>query len=333
MPGERGSDVFSYFWEEQKRQKEKLEVFLEEWDEIVKNYGLPPVFQRWEDYGLKLLSHYGEPYGLRFETMEGYGSGYVYKDYGRYRDYVVFYSGIEDADRICDSLFKILGEEEKGQLSYLDSIGICWENALYPKAMIEGGVQKRPPAQIYGVEDLTDAAALKKSVREAYVDYMFNYEAWNLTPEQEAAYGPAYVSRGREARVEDSGSPWSSDYKIKQTENEFGLYIPIYEKDTYQSGMSIPNSSYVIYDSRREIYITVGNAYQLLKAGGTQVVVKEDGRGFAASTEEGSRTFGDEPELKLSGVLELLKEPDAVIELPPDIQDVAPWLFENALEE
>lgn len=50
MPGDRGSDVFSYFWEEQKRQKEELEVFQEEWDEILKNYGFPPAFQRWEDY-------------------------------------------------------------------------------------------------------------------------------------------------------------------------------------------------------------------------------------------------------------------------------------------
>lgn len=264
-----------------------------------------------ENYGLKLLQYYGEPYGIEFGSMEGY---------------VLYYSDIEDVDRVCDSLFKLLEEEGGGELSYLDSVGICWKHAQYPKDLVGGGIQSRPPAQFYPVEELNDKETLKQSVKEAYVDYMYNYEAWNLTPEQQAAYGPAYTAKGREDRVENGGNPWSSDSKVKGIEKEFDLYIPIYEKTFYKRGTDMPNAPQAASDRIwTEIYITVGNAYQLLKASKTAVSVKEDGSGFVAEKDGMSSSFGEEAEVELDVVKELMmEEPEEMMELPSWFWDVLP---------
>lgn len=285
-----------------------------------------------EDYGLKLLQYFGEQYGLEFGFVEGQRSDTNYENF--YSEYVLFYPDIENVDRVCDSFFKLLEEEGDGELSYLDSVGICWKNALYPESIVGGGAQNRPPVQIYTVAEFNDLEALKKSVKAAYVDYMYNYEAWNLTPEQQAAYGQAYVSKGRAARVEDGGNPWNSNSIIAEIEKEFDLYIPTYEKEIYVKGTDMPNAPYAMSDKIRQVmYITVGNAYQLLKAGGTAVNVKEDNSGFTATKDGLSSTFGDEPEQELSILKELLKEPESGIERWLNSQEIPPWMFEDLPEE
>lgn len=276
-----------------------------------------------EDYGLKLLRYYGEQYGIEFDVMEGYREHTKYNSYGSFREYIILYSHIENVDSICDNLFKLLGEVRNGELSYLDSVGICWEDALYPETMVGGGVQNRPPAQIYIVEELNDKEDLKKSVKAAHVDYMYHYEAWNLTPEQHAAFGSAYVSRGRAAREEESGNPWSSNSTIRSIEEEFDFYIPIFEKKIYDEETDIPNAhGYKDYSTGQENYITIGNAYQLLKASGTEVHVKEDGSGFIVEKDGVSSTFGKEPEQELDIVLGLLTEPEEDIVWSLVIQDM-----------
>lgn len=290
-----------------------------------------------DDYGLKLLQHYGELYGLEFDLVEGYGLGLKqcinetyglnpnplewneedteHNNFGRLREYVVFYSSLENADSFCDSLFKFLEEVGSEELSFLDNVGICWANALYPEVMFGGGIQKRPFRQIYIVEALNNKETLKNDIEASYVEYMYNYEAWNLTQEQLTSYGSAYVSEGREARMEEFGNPWCSDIRIQRIEEESDLFIPIYEKEFYEHGATLSSYPYT-KDSRtwNETYITIGNAYQLLKAAQTEVHRKEDGSGFTAVKEGKSITFGDKPELELSTVMEFLSEPEAAIE-------------------
>lgn len=119
----------------------------------------------------------------------------------------------------------------------------------------------------------------------------------------------------------------------KKMEQEFDLYIPIYEKEVTRRGVNLPGSQYYMYGAQHEIYITVGNAYQFLKAGQAKVSVKEDASGFRVYKDGAYSTFGDEPELKLELVKSLMEEPDIVIELPSDILDYTPWLLEDNHEE
>lgn len=260
-----------------------------------------------ENYGIQILQYYGTPYGLEFSTSNDY-NGYP-GDYNNHIcSYVLLYSGIDDVGHVCDGLFKILDKAGDGELSFLRSVGICWKSAKYPKCMTGGGVQDRPPAQVYKVEELKDKETLTHSVENAWADYMYNYEAWNLTPQQHEAYGTDYAARQRAIRLENSGSPWSSDRSIQTIEEKFNLCIPIYVKviNPYRSN---PNSN-----GWDEIDITIGNAYQLLKASGTAVSVEGDGSGFTAVKEGKSYVFGDETELNLKKVKELMEKHELVIQ-------------------
>lgn len=266
-----------------------------------------------ENYGLQLLQYYGKSYGLQFGCLEG-DTPVPYMDYGKPDVYVVYYSDVEDVDHVCDSLSKLFRDNRNKDLSFMNTLGICWKQAQHPELMLRWEAKKRPQSQIYQMAELGEEDAVKRSVIKGWVDYMYHYEAWNLTPEQEADYGPDYITEGRSAREEDSGSEWSPDPDIRRIEQEFNLYIPTYEKEISCDEMGIPRP--LGRYSRMETYITAGNAYQLLKASGTQLNIDAGKGGFTAAGGGGIRDFDNNTDWDLDMVKEYMGGPASAFPLP-----------------
>lgn len=247
-----------------------------------------------EDYGEQLVEHYARQYGFEL-TCE-----YRETSYRGYRSekarYVIYYPDIENLGGFCRGLLEMLDKEEK--LAFLNQMAICPQGILYPDWVIEGGHSQLPEEQYYIVDEITDSWQLEQRLREAYIDYMYNYEAWNLTPEQRAAWDADYVARGR---IREAGQTVPDDLLF--LEEQYGIYIPFYSK-------SIDNyaeiGSYQTYSYKTATYTTVGNAYQLLKTAGADITIREDRSGFIVNVEGTPYAFGDEEEVSMRHVLDLI---------------------------
>lgn len=244
-----------------------------------------------ENYGMYLLQNLSDLYGLEWESGADDSDG----------TYTIYHSDIEDIDRMCDSLYRMLEEEGEGVLSFLKYVKISLKGALYPEPSIYGDIKEPSLSRMYEVKELPEKEVLSQTLKEDYVDYMYNYEAWNLNPNEMEDYRRDYVARGRAEREGQEGSLWSWDKDVREMEEAFDLYIPIHIRE---EGSSMDSSFFSSY--RKESFVTVGNAYQLLKASGNATLIRNR-QGFAVVKNGTAIIFGRKEMVSLELVKELME--------------------------
>lgn len=251
-----------------------------------------PSFQMIDDYGIQLLKRYGEAYDLKW--------GYVVSNaavWSKRNTCVVYYSEGEDLKRLCLQILKQLREHP--ELSFLKTVGILPEHIRYPEIMIKGGREYDfPKPQIYTVDQLTDWRRMKTDIGEGYIDYMYNYEAWNLSPEQQKAYGKDYAERGYEWERNRFSAAGQYNY-IEGIPSGFGydLYLPIH----LNTGVDVSSQEYI-----SSYWIFIGNAYQLLKAEGAALRINKDRSGFEVESGGKIYLYGGKTDLNLNEILKLI---------------------------
>ncbi len=142
-------------------------------------------YQVSEDYSPLLLKYYASQYGLACgQTISGYS--WAEKQSG-----VLYYPDIDQLPDFCETVTSMFQEHE--ELAYLTPVGFCGENLLFPDVLLQGGVYgfSFPESQFYEPWTM-NAADLEAQIREAFISYMFLYEAWNLTPAQYEQWGNTY---------------------------------------------------------------------------------------------------------------------------------------------
>ena len=142
-------------------------------------------YQVSEDYSPLLLKYYASQYGLACgQTVSGYS--WAEKQSG-----VLYYPDIDQLPDFCETVTSMFQEHE--ELAYLTPVGFCGENLLFPDVLLQGGVYgfSFPESQFYEPWTM-NAADLEAQIREAFISYMFLYEAWNLTPAQYEQWGNTY---------------------------------------------------------------------------------------------------------------------------------------------
>lgn len=246
---------------------------------------------RSEDYGLQLLEYYAEQYGMNWGRMEKGGYDWP-EDYGNEMS-VLYYSAPESLEEFCDTVMRMFQEQE--ELWDLSAIGIGKEDVLYPEIFVNGGMEdfslvKSPFYRPWEME----AQELKQSVWEAYVQYTFHFEAWKLTAEQYAEWGPAYEELCKklveEIEADESFEEYGSWYELYLGEEAIcDIYIPIYTgewEEPLEYGQSI---------TRRAKMFLIGDAYHYLLFQGADLTITDDGSGFAAELDGNICFFGEEP--------------------------------------
>lgn len=250
-----------------------------------------------DDYGEQLIQQYAEPYGLKVRAE-------VDSWYGRYGQevYIFYYEDGDDISRFCQSFYEMLMVQGDENLSFLNQVSFCAENICYPEIMLESGRGRLSEYLTFYINNLPQPEELESILRKTYVEYMYHYEPWNLTPAQEAEYGPEYIAEGRkkEAESEEEGSfgPWWALDDLRKTEQEAGLYLPVSKEANYSQLQSAGAYTY---------YITSGNAYQYLKARGLPVSKTQDGRGFIVQVGEDTHEFKEMTYMKLNDIYELAR--------------------------
>lgn len=180
----------------------------------------------------------------------------------------------------------------------MHSVGICPANIQHPEIMIKGGFGSDfPEPQIYTLDQLADQETMETDITKGYIDYMYNYEAWNLTPALQEKYGEDYAKRGFQWE-RDRPHRGELDY-IEQVPSGLGydLYIPIFPDTDLDADNLEFVTSYRIF---------IGNAYQLLKAKGAKLKIDEDRSGFVVESKGRVYIYGDKIELDLNEILGLI---------------------------
>ncbi len=142
-------------------------------------------YQVSEDYSPLLLKYYASQYGLTCgQTVSGYS-------WAEMQSGVLYYPDIDQIHDFCETVTSMFQEHE--ELAYLTPVGFCGENLLFPDVLLQGGVYgfSFPESQFYEPWTM-NAADLEAQIREAFISYMFLYEAWNLTPAQYEQWGNTY---------------------------------------------------------------------------------------------------------------------------------------------
>ena len=142
-------------------------------------------YQVSEDYSPLLLKYYASQYGLACgQTVSGYS--WAEKQSG-----VLYYPDIDQLPDFCETVTSMFQEHK--ELAYLTPVGFCGKNLLFPDVLLQGGVYgfSFPESQFYEPWTM-NAADLEAQIREAFISYMFLYEAWNLTPAQYEQWGNTY---------------------------------------------------------------------------------------------------------------------------------------------
>ena len=142
-------------------------------------------YQVSEDYSPLLLKYYASQYGLACgQTVSGYS-------WAEMQSGVLYYPDIDQLPDFCETVTSMFQEHE--ELAYLTPVGFCGENLLFPDVLLQGGVYgfSFPESQFYEPWTM-NAADLEAQIREAFISYMFLYEAWNLTPAQYEQWGNTY---------------------------------------------------------------------------------------------------------------------------------------------
>ncbi len=210
-----------------------------------------------------------------------YGLLYDIQTVANSRVYLLYYPDYEQIDAFCGTVAEMFREHE--ELAAVGRVSICADGIAFPEIMMDGGdmYSDLTEKQVYSVEELLDGEELAARVRESYMVYMFNYEAWNLTEEQYRELGPLYEKLCME--WEDREGIWSSLYIGE--EKICRVFIA-----TYTDGATERSDGHV--QRAESSWITVGNIWHLLCSSGADVQVLEDGSGFQVSRGEESRFFG-----------------------------------------
>lgn len=143
---------------------------------------------------------------------------------------------------------------------------------------------------VFELSDLPEQEELLEFLQNSWIQYMYFYEAWNLTPEQQKKYGPGYLEIARSQRpkeernADETFEPSEAAEDVRAIEAAYGLYLPL--------ETSLYNKSIINY------YMTIGNAYQYLKAKGVETEIYPDGSGF--SIYSGGRRFPLGDDLRIS---------------------------------
>ena len=142
-------------------------------------------YQVSEDYSPLLLKYYASQYGLACgQTVSGYS-------WAEMQSGVLYYPDIDQIHDFCETVTSMFQEHE--ELAQLTPVGFCGEKLLFPDVLLQGGVYgfSFPESQFYEPWTM-NAADLEAQIREAFISYMFLYEAWNLTPAQYEQWGNTY---------------------------------------------------------------------------------------------------------------------------------------------
>ena len=240
-----------------------------------------------ENYSQLLFEYYTAQYGL-----EGCSVSYEVGTYANPQtmEYsTLLYSDIGELDDFCGRVEKMFQEQE--ELQTISEVAVCTEDVLFPGILLQGGVSEFPFAdmQLYDLRTV-EAGELSEMLREAYMLYMFQYESWNITPEQYREWGAAYEKHS--AQWEDEDGEWHEVRDPDTGESVCKLFISTYDK---------PDGSYSIDNismPRFSRMITLGNAYYFLQDRGADLTVNEDGTGFTVTFYGNTTDFGSEPEVE-----------------------------------
>ncbi len=283
-------------------------------------------YQVSEDYSPLLLKYYASQYGLACgQTVSGYS--WAEKQSG-----VLYYPDIDQLPDFCETVTSMFQEHE--ELAYLTPVGFCGENLLFPDVLLQGGVYgfSFPESQFYEPWTM-NASDLEAQIREAFISYMFLYEAWNLTPAQYEQWGNTYEKlcenwtdykgtwynvTGRNEVEADNLHETSRTYLYYHTTRPDtvetdGLLepAPASSDDNTHYGKTgetlchvyLPVYSYVDSYTQFGNYslpgyarnMTIGSAWYYLTAQGADVTVNEDGSGFSVRFQGNVSQWGDKP--------------------------------------
>ncbi len=240
-----------------------------------------------EDYGQMLFEYYAAQYGLE-GCLVSYSGG-IYDDQEIIEYATLLYSDMEEIDAFCESAVKMFREQE--ELRVIDEVAVCTESVLFPQILLYGSV----PGFSFGEEQTYDlrtveAKELSRELKDAYMCYMFQFEAWNITKEQYREWGEAYEKRSGE--WENENGEWHEEYDPDTGELLCRFFIPTYNwRDGYYYSGKINMSMYARM-------ITVGNAYYFLRDRGADLTVNDDGSGFYVTFFGNITDFGNEPSVE-----------------------------------
>lgn len=223
-----------------------------------------------EDYGAQVLGSYAEQYGIKVGVTKNiYQWESVYENFG-----ILYYPAgdLEQLNDFSEKVCRMFQEHEELQLPGF--VGICMEDALYEEAMMA-----RARADIMLSDDqffrpweMTEEELAQK-VKEAYIEYMFNYEPWKLTLQRYRELGPKYEQMCGRLEGQDR---W------------YDLYV----SGERICGLCIRDFEYYGWK------MSVGNAYYYLLLQEADISVPEDGTGFDLREKGETIHFGEEPYLE-----------------------------------
>ena len=240
-----------------------------------------------EDYGQLLFEYYAAQYGLE-GCLVTYTEG-TYADPEIVEYATLLYPEIGGIDAFCESAEKMFREQE--ELQIIEEVAVCTESVLFPQVLLDGGVPDFSFAerQVYDLHTV-EADELSKALKDAYMCYMFQFEAWNITTGQYREWGAAYEERSGEWENEDG--EWHEERDPDSGELLCRFFIPTYDwLEGFYSGGGVSLPTYTRM-------ITVGNAYYFLRDRGADLTVNEDGSGFTVKFYGNITDFGDEPSVE-----------------------------------
>lgn len=227
-----------------------------------------------ENYGSQLVEYYARQYGLQISFENG-----------EVKRYIAYYPDIDHLGGFCGRLSAMLNREK--DLSFLNAMDICPSNIKFSDVILAGRYGWPSNEQAFDRSVMIDNVALERALKQAYIEYMYNYEAWNLTSEQRIAWNEDYVEENW--KFVNNQPP-----ELVFLEAKYKLYIRLYYGDRTS-------------DDR---WTTIGNVYQLLEASGADITIREDRSGFTAHV--GGRPYdfgpGDEKGMKLDELMDLVDE-------------------------
>lgn len=228
-----------------------------------------------ENYERLLFEHHAMQYGLKPGWVNGFNA--------------IIYTDVEELDAVCEKAEKMFLEQE--ELQTITKTAFYTEQVLFPDVLFWGGLPPEFHAakiQIFDLRQMT-AAELAAQIRQTYMIYMFQYEAWNITAAQYREWGAAYEAMCKEWENDDG--EWLDVHDSDTGETLCRLFVSTYERpDTYsyRNGKAVPIYTRVM---------TLGNAYHFLRDRDANIIVDENGRGFHVKFYGTNTWFGYESEV------------------------------------
>lgn len=244
-----------------------------------------------EDYGAQMLQKIAEGYGLKC----GYTIDYIHQDKDIDLISVFYYPNIEEIGQFCKKFSEFMEIERENIKPFLKYVSFCGEDFLYPQMMLgkEGGELINPV--IYFYNQLLNKTELAESILKSGIQYMYHYEAWNLTLEQQDRYGADYIAEELlryKKRYKGRPEPVGADAAdVGVTARAKQIYLPVWTCWEYSDML------------RHQVnYLAVGDAYQYLRAREVEVEVYPDGSGFFVYSQNKIISYGVEAVVELEAV-------------------------------